>query len=197
MDYTLVLMDDTRDWLSQHENIIMEALPTQPRNILRVVDTEQRGYTAQSRFVWEELRKLDTEYVLFWEADFRPITPVPLAGMEVVLRFDPDLAQVALLRQPWFANEVAAGGLIEALEAQGQTFYTEQNYIKHRSGWTCNPCLFERKLADKYEWPDTAWSESRFGRILREDGFSFAYYGTARTPMVEHVGVRTEVSHGY
>lgn len=197
MAYTLVLMDDTRDWLTTHRAGIHAALLQKPDVVLEVVDHHGRGYCHQMRLIWELLRGHPTDHVLFWEADFRPASLIDVAAMVQLLDEHQYLAQVALLRQPWFHNEVEHGGLIEALEAQGQVFTDHDGFIEHRAFWTGNPSVFRRGLVDIYDWPDVEWSESQFGSALRSSGHSFAILGTDRVPHVEHRGERTEASHGY
>lgn len=200
MTYVLVLMDDHRDWLSVHMDAIRAALPEPPTHTLHVVDADHRGYTRQMVDTWRTLTRCECEHALFWEADFRPLTTTPLDDMRRLLAAHPDLAQVALLRQPWFANEITHGGVIEALEAQGVDFADQDDpvpHIRHRAGWTGNPSLFPRALVDEHPWPFTPWSESAYGQSLVAAGYSFAYLGTDRAPMVEHCGVRTEASGGY
>lgn len=198
MGYALVLMDDTRDWLTPHRDQILAAIPKPPDITIEHVDTEHRGFTEQMLALWEQLRGVDVDHVLLWEADFLPTGPVPLDQMVDAMDADIDLAQVALVRQPWFANEHQAGGLLASLEAEGCRFTERDGYLEHTAGWTNNPCIFPRRLIDQHDWPDSAWSEAQFGRRLVRAGWHFAYYGHRDDdPRVIHHGVRTEASHGY
>lgn len=198
MTYALVLMDDHRDWLTRHREHILAALPTPPDVTIEHIDTEGAGFTAQMLTLWDRIRAVPVDHVLLWEADFRPTTPVPLAAMTAALEADPWLAQVALVRQPWFANEHEAGGLLASLEAQGVTLTDRAGYLEHNGGWTNNPCLFPAFIAAENDWPNSAWSEAQFGRRLARAGYRFAYYGARDdAPRVLHEGVRTQESHGY
>lgn len=198
MTYALVLMDDHRDWLTAHRYDVLTSLPVAPDLTIEHVDTEQRGFTHQMRALWQQLRGIDVDHVLLWEADFTPAGLVPLEDMARILEADPRLAQVALVRQPWFHNEHQAGGLLASLEKQGVTLTARDGYLEHNGGWTNNPCLFPAWIARENPWPDTAWSEAQFGRKLLSGGYRCAYYGARDDlPRVIHHGIRTEASHGY
>jgi|GEM_PF-1846571 len=128
------------------------------------------------------------EHALFWEEDFRAVSDIDLEALTAHLRGDPWLAQVALLRGPWFGNEHATGGVIEAREAQGAKFTRVGGLIRHVDHFTSNPSVLPRWVWER-GWPEGDWSESRFGRQLVADGHGFAYIDGG--VMVEHVGVRS------
>lgn len=201
MRYALVLMDDTRDYLTDHREQILAALPEPPELVIEHIDHHHHGYTAQMVDLWQQLADLDHDappWVLLWEADFLPNSDVPLADMAAILDADNDLAQIALVRQPWWPNEHAAGGLLPSLEAQGILLYQADHHVEHTGGWTSNPCLFRRTLPAAQPWPTAAWSEAAYGAQLRAAGYRFAYYGhRADGPRLTHVGQRTTYSHGY
>jgi hypothetical protein len=196
--YALVLMDDTRDYLSRTRDHILAALPEPPEIVIEHIDHHRRGYTAQMVDLWQQLADLDQPLVLLWEADFLPAGDVPLEAMAAILDADHDLAQIALVRQPWWPNEHAAGGLLRSLEARGIALFQADSHVEHTGGWTSNPCLFRRTIATAQPWPAAAWSESAYGAQLRAAGYRFAYYGHRDdSPRVLHIGERTEASHGY
>lgn len=120
--------------------------------------------------------------------DFRALTDVDLADLTEHLDTDETLAQVALLRGPWFPNEHEHGGVIEARTAEGARFHHGDGLIRHRDHFTGNPSVLPRRTYTR-PWPQTSWSESAFGRQLVRDGYQFAYLD--RGVMVDHVGVRT------
>jgi hypothetical protein len=155
------------------------------------------GYWKAMCAVWAHARHLldflRADAVFFLEDDFTFNADVPVAPMRRVLNASPYLTQMALLRQPWFGNEVAAGGLIEALEQQGQVF-TERScgvyrWIEHRACFTGNPSLIPARTF-AHDWPSGAWSESRFGRALFADPAARGAYWGRRgdAPLVEHIG---------
>lgn len=155
------------------------------------------GYWKAMCAVWAHARHLldflRTDAVFFLEDDFTFNANVDVSCLDRVLVEQPHLTQIALLRQPWFGNEVEHGGLIEALEAQGQKF-TEatdgrHHWIEHRAVFTGNPSLIPRRTF-AHDWPDGAWSESRFGRALFADPAARGAYWGRRgdAPLVEHIG---------
>ena len=155
------------------------------------------GYWQAMKCVWEYapyLMEFDgCDKIMFLEDDFTFESNVDLGDLEAVLDDQPHLTQIALLRQPWFGNEHAAGGLIEALEAQGQQFDErtdgEHYWIEHRACFTGNPSLIPRRTFEK-PWPEGAWSESRFGRDLFADPAARGAYWGRRSdpPRVTHIG---------
>lgn len=155
-----------------------------------VVDVapEPAGY---GRAMQAAFDAMDGEHVLFWEEDFRLLAPVDLNALAGRLDADPSLAQVALLRGPWFANEHDHGGVIEARQAQGAVFQVEDGLIVHTDHYTANPSVLPRRTFTR-PWPQQAWSESAFTRVLTRAGHRFAYLPGVT---VDHIGVRD--GHGY
>lgn len=185
----LVIVDDSgqaayRAWLAAE---FPEALVT------AVADTAV-GYWRAMRTVWSIAQDSGTEHTGFWEDDFVLTADADLTCLARVLDERPYLTQLALRRQPWFANEHEHGGLLEALEAQGQVFEEVSDgkhwWIEHRALFTGNPCLIPARTFRK-PWPDGAWSESRFGRLLFENPLARgAYWGRRNEfPKVDHIGV--------
>ncbi|MEV7013291.1 hypothetical protein [Streptosporangium sp. NPDC051022] len=155
------------------------------------VAEQAAGYWRAMQTVWR--LAADAPHVFFVEDDFTFNRPVDLAELAAVLDTYDHLTQVALLRQPWFGNEHHHGGLIEALEAQGQLFEecTDGHFwwIEHRAGFTGNPSLLPARTLAK-PWPEGAWSESRFGRqLFKNRAARGAYWGRrSDPPAVTHVG---------
>lgn len=153
------------------------------------------GYWHAMREVFALARATGADAVAFWEDDFVLQTDVDLTDLAEVLTTRPYLVQIALLRQPWFPNEIRAGGLIEALEEQGQTFHEVTDgthwWIEHRAVFTGNPTLLPRSTFT-HQWPAGAWSESRFGRHLFTNPQAHGAYWGRRSdpPRVQHIGHR-------
>lgn len=190
---SLTIVDDSGDaeyrrWLERE--FLAEVVP---------VADERAGYWRAMRTVWQVAA--GCAQIMFWEDDFVLNEPVDAAEMLDVLDAHPYLTQIALLRQPWFGNERAHGGLIEALEVQGQRFEEQadgrHHWIEHRACFTGNPSLLpERTL--RQPWPDGDWSESRFGqRLFREKAARGAYWGRrSDPPRVTHIG-HERAGHDY
>ncbi|MDH2424759.1 hypothetical protein [Sphaerisporangium sp. TRM90804] len=151
------------------------------------------GYWQAMRCVWALARDSGAGAFWFHEDDFVLSEPLDLGDLATVLDDNPHLTQIALLRQAWFGNEHAHGGLIEALEAQGNRFEERTDgsrwWIEHRACFTGNPSLIPARTFNR-PWPDGAWSESRFGRALFGDKAARGAYWGRRgdPPRVTHIG---------
>lgn len=159
----------------------------------------RQGFGGAIRAAWSHLAAHSTaDWVFHVEQDFAFHRPVDLAAMTEVLTAQPRLAQMALRRQAWNADERAAGGIVE----QHPTSYTDcrdaagREWLEHRRFFTTNPCLYRRSLLS-VGWPDGAQSEGRFGLGLLRDGtpevpggqVRFGYWGARDSgTWVEHIG---------
>lgn len=169
----------------------------------RVVSTPGRsGFGGAIRSAWTHLRAETTSpFVFHLEDDFIFQRTVPIFDMAEVLAHHPHLVQMALRRQPWNAEEQAAGGIVEMhptdyVDAQG---YGGHQWLEHRRNFTTNPTLYRRALIDEFEWPTGTESEGHFGfRVLeRRDVEPFAYWGARDSgEWCHHIG-RDRVGTGY
>jgi hypothetical protein len=159
---------------------------------------EPHGYWRAMQYVWGLARHwaatYDTSAFFFLEDDFTFNEDVDVEALASVLDTHPYLTQMALLRQPWWPNEIEHGGLIEALEAGGGQEFVERTggthtWIEHRACFTGNPCVIPRRTFTR-DWPEGDWSESRFGRELFKDPEARGAYWGSRSdaPRVEHIG---------
>lgn len=143
------------------------------------------GFTKAIRSVWDVLRaRTGAPYVFHLEEDFVFDRDVNLSEMIEVLRGDPKLAQVALLRGPFYPPEVDAGGIVEQ---EPRAYEHRDGYLVHTKYFTTNPCVYSRSLIRKHHWPLTAHSETRYTRQLVSKGYRFALMGDG-TPWVSHIG---------
>lgn len=184
----MVIVDDSgnagyRAWLASEF----------PEALVTAVAETAAGYWRAMRTVWSIARASGTDHVGFWEDDFVLTADVDLTCLARVLDEQPHLTQIALLRQPWWTNEHEHGGLIGALEQQGQRF-TEvydghHHWLEHRACFTGNPTVVPRRTFER-DWPEGAWSEAQFGRLLFQDPAARGAYWGRRTdqPRVEHIG---------
>ena len=154
------------------------------------------GYTRAIRAAWEhERRRGGAPYIFHLEEDFVFDRRVDLLEMIAVLEQDRMLAQVALLRGPFFSSEIEVGGIVqEDPDAYAARRAGTLAWLEHRKTFTTNPCIYRRTLL-KTTWPDVAHSESVFSRQLVRRGHRFAFMGTGET-WVTHIGVE-RTQHGY
>lgn len=125
---------------------------------------------------------------IFWlEDDFTFNAPVDISELQAMMQGEPRLAQLALLRQPWFQHEVAAGGVFAAKPGA----YTQRKgFVEHQDHWTQNPMLTRRALLASFEWPKGPSSEKRFGDAIYASGLVSGYLGALKDPpRVTHIGI--------
>jgi hypothetical protein len=149
------------------------------------------GYCYSIKRAWAQLYALGkVDYVFHLEDDFTFNEPIPVLDMIKILKRDPKLAQMALVRQPVNDIEIAAGSMIAAcperyLRCAGDGFeWLENNFC-----FTNNPCIYPMEIATypypaRTSWP---WGEGEFSAFLREKGYRFGYWGKIdQKPMVHH-----------
>lgn len=147
------------------------------------------GFTHAIRSAWRhEQRRTDgSRYIFHLEEDFTFDRDVDLSEMAKVLESDPKLAQVALLRGPFFPPEHKAGGIIQE-DPDAYTAITDgkRKWLEHTKFFTTNPCLYRRELF-RIGWPMQRNSEVAFTRVMVRKGYRFAFMGDG-TPWVSHIG---------
>lgn len=159
-----------------------------------VVSTPGRsGFGGAIRSAWQYLREnTSAPYIFHLEDDFTFRRRVELVPMAAVLDLRPHLAQLALRRQPWNAEEQSAGGIVEL----HPDAYTEEEaggsrWLEHSLFFTTNPSLYRRTLITGAAWPEGHDSEGRFGFELRADDpdVRFGYWGARNSgEWVTHIG---------
>lgn len=164
----------------------------------RIHHKERRGFAGaiQSGWSWAA----DADYVFHLEDDFLFNKPIDVTGMIAVLENNPDVVQMALLRQPVNDIEASAGGLMQMwpdeyveksapLMAFGSDYDREVYWVEHRLFFTTNPCFYRGGLTSR-GWPDAPDSERKFTNLLLEGSANrFAFYGRKfEAPRVHHIG---------
>jgi hypothetical protein len=158
------------------------------------------GFGGAIAYAWRVLA--DTSgagWILHVEDDLVIHRPLDLEAMMSVLLAHPHLAQMALTRQPWNAEERAAGGVVE----QHPAAYTDchdqwgREWLEHRLFFTTNVSLYRAGLCAA-GWPAGPHSEGRFGIRLREEGLPwgvpgdqvrFGFWGRrGDPPWTHHIG---------
>lgn len=148
----------------------------------------QLGMAGAVQAAWAWALSEDAEYLFHIEEDFRFEQPAPLKPMQKILDQNPHLAQVVLKRQPWSADEIASGGIIETKPGA----YTQcENWVEHSEVFSLNPCLIPRRTLE-LGWPSGplgVGNESGFTKKCLDVGMRFAFYGRIEDPpRVRHVG---------
>jgi hypothetical protein len=180
----LTVVDDSGD--ADWRRVLATALAartdlTVPAEVVAVAE-EPAGYHAAMQTVFAAA---GGSHVALWEEDFLAIAAIDLAELADILDARPHLAQLALMRQPWYANEIAAGGVLEAKAHLGDEIELVDGVFEHRSFFTCNPTVLPRRTL-VHEWPSSAWSESVFAQQLLRD--ASVRFGMMPGVRVEHIG---------
>lgn len=135
----------------------------------------------------------DADYALWVEEDFRFID-LPLRAMAYLLDTYPHLAEVVLKRQPWSAEEKAAGGQIEtnpAAYTECHDFDRNLHWVEHSTLFSLNPCLIPRRTLE-LGWPSGplgVGNESGMTQRCQNAGMRYAYFGKKADPArCLHVG---------
>jgi len=179
---------------------------------IHAVDDHPAGYSKAMQKVWQVARELDSRVFLL-EEDFVFVEDFDITWLHEILDANKRLAQVALLRQPWYPNELARG----VMDAQQQRVDAERGIIRrsptawvwhdyphtfrsHDAGFTCNPSLLNKAVFD-IDWPDGKWTETAMGNTLIARDFRFAWMpvpGGRHGAFTKHVGAtRGTHSKGY
>lgn len=155
-----------------------------------VVGEGHHGYTASMRRMWRYLqRRAKGDFIFRVEDDFTYTRAVDLEPMIEVLKANPAIAQIALLREACYPREIEAGGILgwplESFEAGGRN---GTSWLGHRNFWTNNPALFRHSLT-QIQWPAGPSSERLFGTGLTKADpmLRFAFWGSGEA-WIEHIG---------
>lgn len=150
-------------------------------------------FTAGMQAMWGYLRKrAKGEYILQVEDDFTYERPVELGALIGVLRDEPGLAQLALLRDACYPDERETGGILGWPEP---AFTFRDGWFEHRQFFTLNPSLFRRSLTAR-PWPAGHHSETLFGNALFRDKEVRAGFWGGGEEWVRHIG-QVRAGNGY
>lgn len=182
------------------------------RVTVHAVADRPAGYTAAMERVWELGRELDSRVFLL-EEDFVFVEKFDIGWLHQILDANKRLAQVALLREPWYPIEKPRG----VMDAQQQRVDTERKAVgrahttwvwhdwphvfrSHDAGFTGNPSLLNKAVFD-VDWPAGSWTESAMGDRLIARDYRFAWMpvpGSRHRAFTRHVGAaRSTTSKGY
>ena len=178
-----------------NETRVVDALARHLSTYALAVEAPLRaaGFCKATATAWKVAAASGLEYVLYLEHDFIFTRDVDLHGVAVVLDANPQLAQMALMRNAVNEQEKAAGGLFGSRPGQWTLRETDGiEWLEEREFFTTNPSLMRRDFMAQNPWPDDGepYCEGRFGIGLRERGYSFGFLGRGEV-WVEHVGTRS------
>lgn len=163
------------------------------------------GFGGTIRDTWQNLDKISGtyDYIFHLEDDFIFNRPVNLDDLILILKKNPSMAQVSLLRQPWNQNEIDAGGVWQ----QWPDHFIEESingpngklhYLNHKEWFSTNPSVYPKWVAS-LGWPEGSDSEGRFWdeKLLTRNLLSCSCFGSKTDPpAVTHIGA-VQVGTGY
>jgi hypothetical protein len=147
------------------------------------------GYTGMRKRMWTYLsRRAQGSLIFAAEDDFTYERPVDLEPMTRTLLDNPNLTQLALLRDAAYQSERDRGGI---LGWPADTFTSGgvngMRWLEHRNFWTANPSLFRKSLTVR-PWPHGSSSERLFSEsIFRDRAARSAFWGQGE-PWIRHIG---------
>jgi hypothetical protein len=160
-----------------------ESIGFAPDGFEFVKNQPRRGLAGAIQSGWDAL-DTNIDYVFHLEDDFIFLDHVDVELMIELLEYETDLAQIALLRQPWSPQEQQAGG-IYCIEPE--RFKQKPGFVQQTHLFTFNPCLYPVGVAQNYR----AGLEAELTADLVADGWRFGYLGElGDEPRTIHIGVR-------
>lgn len=143
---------------------------------------DRQGLSANLTQAWGALTP-DDEWVFDVEEDFL-ILDAPLAEMAETLSKNRDVAQMALVRQPWSPEEAAAGGVLHGPHIGGDVL-NEGGWLRQARIFTLNPYVAHASLLRSL----TPSVEESLTEQLLARGYTFGFWGTVEDrPRVLHIG---------
>jgi len=166
--------------------------------------SEQRGFCGATAALWQQAAKDGPEHVFWLENDFEFLRPVNLAELATVLRAEPEVAQMSLMRDAVNPIERRAGGLYALHRHEYQPVTTHAanawlgglglyslQWLEQRMYFTTNPSLMSTEFMRDNPWPDYEdHCEGRFSHDLMGRGYRFGVWGNGEE-WIHHTGVRT------
>lgn len=193
MSICLLAIGDGRDDYHQRSWASMrEMLPDVDYTVTIDDRAHELGFAGAVRAGWRLALESGADHIFHAELDFLYRLPVDLAGMAGAFETHSHLVQIALLRGPVNAAEIAAGGVIEQAPADYTTVRSgTHTWREHRKYVTTNPALWPRWVLER-GWPTGKRSEGRFGLELfaSDPALRAAFWGTG--VLVEHIGTERQ-----
>lgn len=184
MNVARVIITDRGDLYLPHMRASMDQYVDYPWSITITIDDRSHHYgmAGAVRAAWDLLPE-DTDFVFHCEEDFVFRQPVPVDHICKTLEYNTHLAQIVLKRQPWSAEEQAAGGIIEC---HPDDYEDQAGWVEHSRIFSLNPCVYPYWIT-RVGWPDG--NEAEFTQRMLNHGMRFAFWGSrADPPMVIHIG---------
>jgi hypothetical protein len=170
----------------------------------------RQGCAGAFQQVWRQVRAgTKASHVFLVEQDFVFFRTIDLDAMVAVLDDNPQMASMALRRQPWNEQEKAAGGIVEMHPDWYTDHVDEQGraWLEYNAFFTTNCPVFRVSLMD-VPWPSHQpgrYSEGTFHQLLQQNRWpgapdrpvTYGYWGSRDSgTWVEHIGAH-RIGMGY
>jgi hypothetical protein len=153
-----------------------------------VISHEQRrGLAGAVQSAWDSVSK-ESDYVFHLEDDFVFNKSIDISHLAFLLRKNPHLVQMALVRAPVNPPEEEVGGFVFQHLAD---YSQKEDFFEHGRLFTLNPSLYPMSTV-KMGWPDHG-GESEFTSKVHtiDKDYRFGFYGNIYDPpLVTHIGGR-------
>lgn len=147
----------------------------------------RRGLAGAVQSAWSSV-STDSDYVFHLEDDFLFNETPAIEDMINLLKDNPHLVQMALVRAPVNPPEEEVGGFVFQ---NLQDYHQKNGYFEHGRLFTLNPCVYPMSTV-KIGWPDHG-GESEFTSKVHsiDSNFRFGFYGDIYDkPRTVHIGGR-------
>lgn len=148
---------------------------------------ERRGLAGAVQSAWASVSR-ESDYVFHLEDDFLFNKSIDISHMIFLLRKNPHLVQMALVRAPVNPPEEEVGGFVFQHLAD---YSQKEDYFEHGRLFTLNPCVYPMSTVNM-GWPDHG-GESEFTSKVHsiDKDYRFGFYGNIYDePLVTHIGGR-------
>lgn len=193
----VAVIDDSGD--RQYASYLEDLLPSAfPEGVTLLSHPKRLGFCQSVQDGWGYAARPGVDWAYWLEDDFVHTRCVNLEELAFVLEREPQLAQMALYRDPVNAEERRVGGYMNLYPEDYARRGEAQPWWETTRCFTTNPSLFRRELAEKYAFPGhLKFCEGEFGFQLRaeREGTTFGIWGEGQ-PWVEHIGA-VRVGKGY
>lgn len=182
----MIIINDSAD--PDYANWLDETFPEWER----IHHLERSGFGGAIQSGWDHVT---TDFVFHLEDDFVFHAPINPRHLIEILDNHPNLVQLAFKRQPWNAEENAAGDLmgVHPNAWTPHSYQTDDGTIVRWSGqrmfFTTNPSMYRGELT-KQGWPVEQYSEGVFShRLMADPAITFGMLGwPGDSPKIQHIG---------
>ena len=149
------------------------------------------GFGASLRRAWNTVVDLTRGegWLFHLEDDFVFNHDIELLELAEAMRAYPNLAQMALVRQPWNPAERKAGGIIASRPGEFTMLSDGKfKFSTQRSFYTTNPHLVSVPFIAAHPWPTGDHSEGRYSIELFKDPSALTAFWGHGEEQVTHIG---------